>query len=1548
MSSKATGRSGMNARAQEQRRMNPACRIPPERRHGRSPSEEAETPDRSVSEQLAVVAGVSAYESRKLVNAAADARALGTLLQEDYEFRLLPSGGPLLDGDANLATLQGAIEASLEQGTPDSRWLFYFAGHGDVVDEKGFLQPADSREDVPESLLALEWLVERALGSRHAEILIVLDMCYAGRALMKPDVQPWLDAEEGDSRGTVQLLAAGGPGQTVLDGGGRGHSIFSRCLLDALEGEAGIHGEAGEVRFTPLLEHLDVAVERRLAAMGMDPGQQQLLGVTVRAGLKGTVKGDFRFQARGPRLPPGVVRGLRADDSRVRRESLAALSAACRARPEDWPLPKRLEWNLPLATRLVLRGLPEGRIGDALADEEAASTEQDWQVRRQLAVTLGELGELGLEQVEAAREAAARAAEPLLHLALRDPDPAVRREAGKSLARALDPTGQLKTGRRLEGLRDGVSRGLRRRLWRARVALPVYRRQLATATHGRALLTLAGLVTGDGWRWVVRHTWRRSLAIASLSATALLYLVLGMSYYVSTDPVDNVVIRRGIPGFEILPGIGDAVVFTDHHATALADRAAATEERLVGSWLPLQDGAFNWGRRLADRLGAARAGLELWRLGDPDAALGRLREGIAGGDGTGVRIAAYLAIQSAAMADPVLELTIEALANEDTRAATLQALEILRQLRPEAAEAKLTALADGLEGASWHELPALLDAISVLGVDDPAVVEAALRHTLVVLSQAADARSERRMTETLRRLLAAHPELSEIHLEDLVDLAQRPSSNRTAFLELLKIPAELGSDARRQAMAAALELLEDDREPGRISALGLLGRVLDGRPSWIEESVPTLTALADGSDPETLLAVSDLVAGLPSELVPREAFTERLRTVVRDGSRYRLRNRAMETLVKLTGGDDATVRLLLATTADPDTDVRAQAVRHLVELALDGRTDPATVEPALASALGDQSPGIRQEAAQGILLLSDRDAADYDKAFFEVAPEVTSVERGWSASRAFGQRFRHSTPAAAARFASRLLAAVRSQSVDDEAHLVFRILEGLVLSQPKVLPELVPAMADLLAFEEETDWPWRTAWFLRNLQVEHGFNLASVSERFLGFLHSPSVSDREAAAYVLGAAVGSRNEALRVVREIERAIAADESSVVARSAFSLQWMAHSRHGLADEVLPLLLQGLADPRPPVRAAFARALSEAAEADPPSLSGPPAELGAALDDPAPEIRRLAARTLGLWGRQRSSELQPAVPWIRERLAREDELRVRLQLAAALGVLAGDEPAVVDHVLDLAQAGLRSREESVQQAAMVILGDLGETHSSQARRVAGVFRAHRAQLEPSLRGLAVLMLRDLGRAHPQGGEAAVPALREYLFEDDDYHVRWSAMVNGLKYVVTAHPSLAPEAVAALESFLTSEDLGSQDRLASTAWEVWVELAVEPASQDLDFLWRRLTSPSRFYRRAALETLVRLVVQRPELLADVETGLARYRRSVRPQVRVAASMAAESIEVLRWAEAEASDTASEEAWNEVLEWMSKLGIHAVVEPARSARSSGTERSIDNEKRLS
>ncbi len=115
---------------------------------------------------------------------------------------------------------------------------------------------------------------------------------------------------------------------------------------------------------------------------------------------------------------------------------------------------------------------------------------------------------------------------------------------------------------------------------------------------------------------------------------------------------------------------------------------------------------------------------------------------------------------------------------------------------------------------------------------------------------------------------------------------------------------------------------------------------------------------------------------------------------------------------------------------------------------------------------------------------------------------MTSAVSGWSVAQAFGERFGRSTPAAASRSGTRLLGAVRSQSVD-EAHLAFRALEALVTSQPAALPELVPAMAELLATDEETDLPWQVAWFLRNLRVERGFDLAPVYERFLGLLHSP-------------------------------------------------------------------------------------------------------------------------------------------------------------------------------------------------------------------------------------------------------------------------------------------------------------------------------------------------------------------------------------------------------------------------------------------------------------
>lgn len=277
--------------------------------------------------QVAVIAGIGVYqgEFEALENALYDARTMAEVLSDEYGFALLPGNEPLLDAAAGLEAIRTAVQDSLAQADAETRWLFYFAGHGLTIDGKGYLVPVGAQHKSNlSSLLPIDWLLNTCKESRCAEALIILDACYAGRALLQPDMLNDLIPIDQEER-VRMIVTSGNPDQPVLDGGGSGHSIFTQSLLEALRGWAGIHENNGSVRFMRLLDHLASDIPVRLQAMGLNAISQQPVGGYLFGNRE---RRDFMFQTSAPRLDPELVRAARSDDPLRRKDSLERLPAS--------------------------------------------------------------------------------------------------------------------------------------------------------------------------------------------------------------------------------------------------------------------------------------------------------------------------------------------------------------------------------------------------------------------------------------------------------------------------------------------------------------------------------------------------------------------------------------------------------------------------------------------------------------------------------------------------------------------------------------------------------------------------------------------------------------------------------------------------------------------------------------------------------------------------------------------------------------------------------------------------------------------------------------------------------------------------------------------------------------------------------------------------------------------------------------------------------------------------------------------------------------------
>jgi hypothetical protein len=195
----------------------------------------------------AVVVGVDRFKHRtvsRLNYAANDARSVAKAL--------VPLGFPeknitmLLDEQATRGAIERVLSSVIRRAAgPNDRLVIFFATHGLTLSlpgggEEGYLLPHDGDpEDLPLTALAMQQLkqIGQRIPAKH--ILIAVDACYGGFSLLRAQAPAVTDRRYlelvGRSR-VMQVLAAGRKDEPVIEE--RGHGVFTRKLIDGLEGHA--------------------------------------------------------------------------------------------------------------------------------------------------------------------------------------------------------------------------------------------------------------------------------------------------------------------------------------------------------------------------------------------------------------------------------------------------------------------------------------------------------------------------------------------------------------------------------------------------------------------------------------------------------------------------------------------------------------------------------------------------------------------------------------------------------------------------------------------------------------------------------------------------------------------------------------------------------------------------------------------------------------------------------------------------------------------------------------------------------------------------------------------------------------------------------------------------------------------------------------------------------------------------------------------------------------------------------------------------------------
>jgi hypothetical protein len=198
------------------------------------------------NKSYAVIIGIDRYRNlspdRQLKNAVSDAKGIEETLRKHYRFDKIFT---LHDEQATRDNIMRLLTSELPKtiGKDDALFLFW-AGHGNQEKtddgDLGYLIPFDGNSDGIYGNITMSQLkddISRAIPAKH--VFYAFDACYSGlltsRSVDKKVTRDLAYLKNITKERVRQVLTAGSKGQEALDGGPRGHSVFTGRLIEVLE-----------------------------------------------------------------------------------------------------------------------------------------------------------------------------------------------------------------------------------------------------------------------------------------------------------------------------------------------------------------------------------------------------------------------------------------------------------------------------------------------------------------------------------------------------------------------------------------------------------------------------------------------------------------------------------------------------------------------------------------------------------------------------------------------------------------------------------------------------------------------------------------------------------------------------------------------------------------------------------------------------------------------------------------------------------------------------------------------------------------------------------------------------------------------------------------------------------------------------------------------------------------------------------------------------------------------------------------------------------------
>jgi len=198
------------------------------------------------NKSYAVIIGIDKYPNlppgHQLFNAVKDAKGIEEVLRKNYQFdKIIVLQNEQATKDRILELLTEELPGQM--GKEDALFLFW-AGHGNQeksdYGEIGYLIPYDGAMDKIRKNLTMAEIrdtISKKIPAKH--VFYVMDACYSGllttRAVGGKTRRDLSYLREITKESARQVLTAGGKGEEALDGGPKGHSVFTGRLIEILE-----------------------------------------------------------------------------------------------------------------------------------------------------------------------------------------------------------------------------------------------------------------------------------------------------------------------------------------------------------------------------------------------------------------------------------------------------------------------------------------------------------------------------------------------------------------------------------------------------------------------------------------------------------------------------------------------------------------------------------------------------------------------------------------------------------------------------------------------------------------------------------------------------------------------------------------------------------------------------------------------------------------------------------------------------------------------------------------------------------------------------------------------------------------------------------------------------------------------------------------------------------------------------------------------------------------------------------------------------------------